>query len=448
MKTNNNALILGVSALLFIFAMAITSTASAAGPAIVNLGSITTNNFVVLSKAAITNVPTSNITGNIGASPITGASIGVTCAEMTGTIYTVDAAYTGSGDVTCVLSGPGANKTLVDNAVLDMGIVYTDAATRTSGTGATNLNVGGGTLSGQDFTPGTYTWDTPGDVNITGDITITGSATDVFIFQITGNLTLSNGIHINLVGGAVPSHIFWQVAGETVLGTTSVFNGNILSGGVSTIALQTGATLHGRALSQFEVTLQANTIEAVDPVVVVVIPPADVPLNLVAVTGVQCGGMIDLSWNTSANATSYEVARGATLVGTTTVTSFSDTAPSVGNPFTYTVRAVNASSTSVDSNSASALSSQPCPSTVPAGSGSSGGGGGGGGGFMSIYTGGNTTVNAGQASQYSSGGQVLGASTDPATQAQITSLTLQLRGLILQLIIALQMEILTMQRGY
>jgi len=47
---------------------------------------------VILSKTGITNVPASAITGNIGTSPITGASItGLDCVEVTGTIYTVDA---------------------------------------------------------------------------------------------------------------------------------------------------------------------------------------------------------------------------------------------------------------------------------------------------------------------------------------------------------------------
>ncbi len=268
MKNYKLSSLLSVLVLSFVFGFALPNITNAAGPAIVDLGSIITNNFVVLSKAAITNVPPSIITGNIGASPITGAAIAVTCAEMTGTIYTVDAAYTGSGDVTCVAPGPGANKTLVDNAVLDMGTAYTDVAGRTPGVGATNLNVGGGTLSGQDFAPGTYTWDTPGNVSITGNITLTGSATDVWIFQISGSLNLASGVHVSLAGGALPANVFWQVAGETVLGTNSIFNGNILAGGVSTIALQTGATLNGRALSQFEVTLQSNTITATAPVTI------------------------------------------------------------------------------------------------------------------------------------------------------------------------------------
>ena len=56
----------------------------------VNLG--IAGNFVVLSKSGITNVYKSTITGDIGTSPITGAAIGVTCAEVAGTIYSVNAA--------------------------------------------------------------------------------------------------------------------------------------------------------------------------------------------------------------------------------------------------------------------------------------------------------------------------------------------------------------------
>ena len=42
------------------------------------------------------------------------------------------------------------------------------------------------------------------------------------------------------------------------LGTTSVFNGNIL--GATLIAMQTGVRLNGRALAQTAVTLDATTI--------------------------------------------------------------------------------------------------------------------------------------------------------------------------------------------
>src|SRR4051812_20999377 len=58
------------------------------GPAPVTLG--TAGNFVILAQSAITNVPTSAITGDVGLSPATGAGIGLICTEVTGVIYDVN----------------------------------------------------------------------------------------------------------------------------------------------------------------------------------------------------------------------------------------------------------------------------------------------------------------------------------------------------------------------
>jgi len=69
---------------------------------------------------------------------------------------------------------------------------------------------------------------------------------------------VGNGAVVTLSGGAQAKNIFWQVAGQKTLGTTSVFNGNILC--QTAIVLNTGATLNGRALAQTAVTLNANTI--------------------------------------------------------------------------------------------------------------------------------------------------------------------------------------------
>ncbi|KKW10933.1 MAG: hypothetical protein UY50_C0024G0023 [Parcubacteria group bacterium GW2011_GWA2_49_9] len=236
----------------------------AAGPAVVNL--LTAGNFSILTKTGITNTGshTTSITGNIGSSPITAAAMdNVFCTEIAGTIYGVDAAYTGSGAASCFKGNPpSGNKTVVDNAVLDMEAAYTDAAGRA---GPDGLNVGAGTLSaGTIFTPGLYKWTT--DVSVTGTTTLSGGASDIWIFQISGNLNLSSagsiatGVHIALTGGAVASNVFWQVGGATgaTLGTYSTFNGTILS--AKQIILQTGAVLNGKALAQTQATLDANTV--------------------------------------------------------------------------------------------------------------------------------------------------------------------------------------------
>src|SRR5665647_453675 len=61
-----------------------------AGALPVNLGQAAS--FAILSEAGITDIPTSSIIGNVGTSPITGASIGLTCPEVVGIIYEVNAA--------------------------------------------------------------------------------------------------------------------------------------------------------------------------------------------------------------------------------------------------------------------------------------------------------------------------------------------------------------------
>lgn len=89
------------------------------GPILVNA---LAGRFVILSKSGITNVPTSAITGDVGTSPISGAAItGLGCGEVTGTIYTVDAA-----GPPCRVIRPARLTT----AVHDMVAAYKDAAGR------------------------------------------------------------------------------------------------------------------------------------------------------------------------------------------------------------------------------------------------------------------------------------------------------------------------------
>jgi hypothetical protein len=235
----------------------------AAGPAAVNL--LSAGNFAILTKTGITNTGShaTAITGNIGSSPITAAAMNnVFCSEITGTIYGVDAAYVGSGNKTCFAGiPPVANKTLVDKAVLDMGTAYADAAGRTNPS-ATEL--GAGNIGGMTLAPGLYKWSS--GVIIPTNVTLAGSASDVWIFQIAGNLSIASGgsvpagIKVILSGGATASNIFWQVGGGAgaTLGTYSTFNGTILS--AKQVIIQTGAVLNGRALAQTQVTLNANRI--------------------------------------------------------------------------------------------------------------------------------------------------------------------------------------------
>jgi len=209
---------------------------------VVNLG--VAGSFAILSKSGITDVPSSAITGDIGTSPITGAAIGVTCVEVTGTIYTVNAA-----GPFCRVISPSRLTTAVGN----MQTAYTDAAGRST---PDFVNLGAGNIGGKTLTPGLYKWTSA--VIIPTNITISGGPTDVWIFQVAGTLNMSSAVKIILSGGAQAKNIFWQAAGAVTLGTTSHFEGIIL--GQTGINMKTGATINGRLLAQTAVTLQMNAV--------------------------------------------------------------------------------------------------------------------------------------------------------------------------------------------
>jgi hypothetical protein len=145
-------------------------------------------------------------------------------------------------------------------AIGDMGTAYTDAAGRVT---PDFIEFGAGSIQGATLTAGLYKWG--GGVGFTSAVTIHGSSTDIFIFQIAGNLIVGNGAIVTLTGGAQPQNIVWQVAGQVTLGTTSQMKGTILC--KTAVVCQTGSSLVGQILAQTAATLDATTI--VKPTIVV-----------------------------------------------------------------------------------------------------------------------------------------------------------------------------------
>lgn len=220
-----------------------TSSAAMAGQAPVDLGSAGT--FAILSKTGVTDVYKSAVTGNVGSSPITGAAILLSCPEVSGTIFSVDAA----GPLPCTVNAAP----FLTLAVLDMEIAYLDAAGRTS---PNYTEVGAGEIGGLTLNPGLYKWGT--GVNISTDVTLTGGPNDVFIFQIAGTLVQANATRVTLAGGVQAKNIFWQVAQSASIGTTAHFEGIMLA--KTNIAVKTGASVQGRLMAQTAVTLQMNAV--------------------------------------------------------------------------------------------------------------------------------------------------------------------------------------------
>ena len=219
------------------------NTFASEGPAPVYLGSAST--FAVLSQSGITDVYRSTIVGDVGTSPITGAALLLTCGEVTGHVYTVDAA----GPLPCAINSPN----LLASAVGDMGFAYDDAAGRTS---VNFSELGAGEIGGLTLAPGLYKWST--GVKISKDVTLSGGPTDTWIFQVAGTLVEANAVRVTLAGGALAKNIIWQVAGAATLGTNAHFEGVVL--GKSMIAVNTGTSVNGRLLAQTAVTLQMNAI--------------------------------------------------------------------------------------------------------------------------------------------------------------------------------------------
>jgi len=222
-------------------AAAVTATATVLP--VVDLGLAA--NFAILSKSGVTDVYKSTVTGDVGSSPITGAAILLTCPEVLGTIYSVDAA----GPLPSSVNNPS----MLSTAVSNMEAAYTDAAGRTN---PTFLNLGAGSIGGLTLTPGLYKWTSA--LIIPTDVTISGGPDDVFIFQVAGTLIMSSAVKVTLTGGVQAKNIFWQTEGAVTFGTTSHFEGNIL--GKTGINMQTGATINGRMLAQTAVTLEMNTV--------------------------------------------------------------------------------------------------------------------------------------------------------------------------------------------
>lgn len=152
-------------------------------------------------------------------------------------------------------AGNAPDITLVANAILDMGTAYTDAAGRTT-PDFTELYAGD--ISGRTLTPGLYKWGT--GVLINADVTLSGGPTDIWIFQIAGDLTQAGATNVILAGGALAKNIFWQMGGGTgvAIDTAAHFEGIILA--AKGITVNTTTSVNGRLLSQTAVTLDQNAV--------------------------------------------------------------------------------------------------------------------------------------------------------------------------------------------
>ncbi len=219
----------------------------------VNLGAA--GGYAILAKSGISTVPTSAVTGNLGVSPAAAAAITGFALALDGTnVFSTSPQVTGKAYAADYAPPTPANLT---TAVGDMQTAFTDAAGRAPGV----TELGAGNIGGMTLAPGVYKWGT--GLLIPTDVTLSGSSTDVWIFQIAQDLTMSSAAKIHLAGGALPKNVFWQVSGAVDLGTTAHCEGVVLT--ATAVTLRTGASINGRLLAQTAVNIDGSTVVAPAP---------------------------------------------------------------------------------------------------------------------------------------------------------------------------------------
>jgi hypothetical protein len=230
------------------------------GPAPVDIGAAgnlaAPGSYVLLAKTGITNVTGSAVTGGeVGLSPAAASFI-------TGFSMTADPSnvYSTSASVVAPAKIYAANYAVptpanLTSAIGGMQTAYTDAAGRTP---PDHLNLSSGNLGGLTLAPGLYTWGNT--VTIPSDVTLSGGANDVWIFQISNDVDLSSAKNVILSGGALAKNVFWQVAGKVTIEANAHFAGIILC--KTAVTLQTNASLDGRVLAQTLIALDNNAVTA------------------------------------------------------------------------------------------------------------------------------------------------------------------------------------------
>ena len=92
-----------------------------------------------------------------------------------------------------------------------------------------------------------------------GDLTLSGSATDVWIFQIASAFTTVGGAGGNIVlaGGALAKNVYWQTGSSATIGNYTNFQGNVLA--LQSITMGSHATATGRMLARNGAVVMTDT---------------------------------------------------------------------------------------------------------------------------------------------------------------------------------------------
>jgi hypothetical protein len=194
----------------------------AAQASAVNLGTVSP--FVVLGGSTVTNESTSVLNGDLGLSPGTSLT-GFNEAVVNGVTHENDAvAAQGQSDLTTAYNVAAGQPVSPSNDL--------------TGTDLGNLKL----------TPGAYGFST--SAQLTGQLTLDakGDPNAQFVFVIGSTLTTASASSVVLVNGASPCNVYWKVGSSATLGSTTSFQGNLMS--LASISVNNGVTVVGRLLAR------------------------------------------------------------------------------------------------------------------------------------------------------------------------------------------------------
>ncbi|MET3510762.1 ice-binding family protein [Plantibacter flavus] len=112
-----------------------------------------------------------------------------------------------------------------------------------------------GDLTGLNLEPGVYAG---GEISLTGNVTLTGTAESVWVFQAASTLDTAVGSSVTLVGGASACNVFWRVGSSATLRGGAPFVGTILAD--ASISTQSGTVVEGRLLASTGAVTLDNTV--------------------------------------------------------------------------------------------------------------------------------------------------------------------------------------------
>lgn len=196
----------------------------------------TAGTYSVLAGSAVTNTGATTINGDVGISPGIGPTphfSGFGTVVMGGTMQ----------DATTAAANAQGDKNTAYTA-LDQGCTVTYAGAFRE-------------LAGTTLVPGVYCA-TQFRLS-SGTLTLSGTATDVWIFKSASDLVITGGAAAKVTSPSC--NVWWRVVSSATFDAGSSLVGNILAD--TSITLAAGASLAGRALARTAaVTLSSNTISA------------------------------------------------------------------------------------------------------------------------------------------------------------------------------------------